>query len=167
MGGSTTYRLAIGAFQTSDALDASIMDLFASGLTTRDLCLIGTRQAFQDIVHEPADYAFHERSALLRARPLKPLAVKAGDLELLATSGAAQRALLPEAGHNGRGLLLTGFVGSLDHVDELTQELRRHAIALLVSAPTLALQQRSSRILLRHSHHAVQTHEFTSSPPAP
>jgi hypothetical protein len=39
--------------------------------------------------------------------------------------------------------------------------MRQRAIVLLVSAPDSGLQHRSSRILLRHSAHTVQTHEFT------
>jgi hypothetical protein len=42
-----------------------------------------------------------------------------------------------------------------------TDDIGEGAIALLVSAPDPILQHRSSRILLRHSAHTVQTHEFT------
>ena len=39
--------------------------------------------------------------------------------------------------------------------------MRRDAIVLLVCAKDAALQNRSSRILLRHSTQSVQTYEFT------
>lgn len=156
-----TIRLAIGAFYEAQNLDQAIADLFADGLTTRELCLAGTRQAFQDIVHAPPQQAFQERNRPLRTRPLQPLAFLSDDLQLVATSGIVLRTLLREGqgktGHTSpsSSSLLRGIC------DRLTDHLRHNAIVLVVSAPNSNLQHRSSRILLRHSEHPVQTHEFT------
>jgi hypothetical protein len=157
-----TIRLAIGVFYAPDKLDASILDLFANGLATREICLAGTRRAFQHIVHGSPGYAYHERSALLRARPLKPLNTSSDDGELLATSGIVQRTLLQEA---SRRAASTDLLWPLGSGDGLSEHVREGAIALVVCAPTPDLQHRSSRILLRHSDHTVLTHEFTSTKP--
>ena len=161
-----TIRLAIGAFYAPDKLDASILDLFANGLATREICLAGTRRAFQHVVYGSSGYAYHERSALLRARPLQPLTISSDDRQLLATSGIVQRTLLQEASRRTAGAASTDLLWLLGNGAGLTEHLRAGAIALVVCAPTPDLQHRSSRILLRHSDHTVLTHEFTSAKPA-
>ena len=44
---------------------------------------------------------------------------------------------------------------------DLTEHIRKGAVVLGVSANDFGQQRQSTRILLRHSSHRVQTHEFT------
>lgn len=45
--------------------------------------------------------------------------------------------------------------------DDLTEHIRNGAVVLGVSCNDFDQQRQSTRILLRHSSHRVQTHEFT------
>jgi len=45
--------------------------------------------------------------------------------------------------------------------NDLTSYIRNGAVVLGVSSNTLDQQRQSTRVLLEHSSHRVQTHEFT------
>ena len=150
------FRLAIGVFHEPARLESAISDLFANNFAARDMCLVGTRQAFGRLL--PMPVAEPGRAHLTgQLQPLSPLA---DDPEVVATAGDLLSTLLSHArwqdGTNTpRSSPLQELLArSSDHIGH-------GAIALLVSAPDPALQHRSSRILLRHSAHTVQTHEFT------
>lgn len=160
---SSTIRLAIASFAEPRPLDAALVDLLRSGLSTAELCLIGTCKAFETIVLRPAAFRYDDASAPLRARPLKPIVSAKEVPQLLATAGAMQLAFYQDAAWS---VPKSGLLGSGGYSGGLADLLRRHSIALLVSPTTSALHQRSSRILLRHSPHIVQTHEFTAPKPA-
>jgi hypothetical protein len=147
------FRLAIGVFHEPERLDSAISDLFTDGFAAQDMCLVGTRPAFDHLL--PASVSELGRAQL--ASQLEPLADGA---EVVATSGDLLSTLLGHARWQ-RG---TGARGSSPLQDLLTRSsdhIADGAIALLVRAPDPARQHRSSRILLRHSAHTVQTHEFT------
>ena len=149
------FRLAIGVFHEPARLESAISDLFADNFAARDMCLVGTRQAFDRL---PAPVAEPGRAQLTgQLQPLSPLA---DDPEVVATAGDLLSTLLSHARWQGgantpRSSPLQELLArSSDHIGH-------GAIALLVSAPDPLLQHRSSLILLRHSAHTVQTHEFT------
>lgn len=159
-----SFRLAIGVFHEPDGLDGAISDLFADNFAARDICLVGTRKAFDRLL--PASVGESGRAQLTgqlfgqlfgQLQPLSPLA---DDPEVVATAGDLLSTLLSHAKWQGgantplASPLHELLARSCDHIGH-------GAIALLVSAPDPLLQHRSSRILLRHSAHTVQTHEFT------
>jgi hypothetical protein len=124
------------------------------------MCLAGTRAALGGVMH-PASLAFPALSRSLDYRNLHTLHSLTEDTDVVATGGALLQKLLEEAAWSaGKRELTTSwllpdlFAGFTDH-------LRKNAVALLVSATDSRQQHRSSRILLRHSAHTVQTHEFT------
>jgi hypothetical protein len=164
---SNTFRLAIGVFYELPRLEGAIADLRADGVGTTQMCLTGTRPSIDALGHArglpPATAGNAAASLTGQLQALMPLA---SELELFATNGQLLDALLEHtrADENSHAaarhwLLPDLFAG-------LTTHLQAGAVALLVSAPEIGLQRRSSRILLRHSAHTVQTHEFAPRPAA-
>jgi hypothetical protein len=150
------FRLAIGVFHEPERLESAICDLFADNVDARDMCLVGTRQAFDRLL--PASVAELGRAQL--AGQLQPLSPLAADPEVVATSGDLLSTLLRHAEWQG-GTSTLGSSPLQELLARSSDHIGHGAIALLVSAPDPLLQHRSSRILLRHSAHTVQTHEFT------
>ncbi len=155
------FRLAIGLLQERQRLEEALADLFADGLGVSDMCLVGTRQAFDRLMPGPRAGESGE-GLLAQFHALLPLAE---DQEVVATSGPLLHALLSNAKWQSDGpsrmsrILPQLLARSSEHID-------KGAIALLVRAPDPLLLHRSSRVLLRHSAHTVQTHEFTPTPRA-
>ncbi len=90
-------------------------------------------------------------------QPLSPLAE---NQDVVATSGDLLHTLLNYARqHGSAGAPRTSPLQEL--LAQSSDHIGHGAIALLISAPDPLLHHRSSRILLRHSAHTVQTHEFT------
>ena len=52
-----SFRLAIGVFHEPQRLEGAIADLFADNFTVRDICLVGTRRAFDALIPAPASPA--------------------------------------------------------------------------------------------------------------
>jgi hypothetical protein len=154
------FRLAISVFDEPQRLEGAITDLFADNFDERDMCLVGTRQAFDRLMPMSAGAAVPKPSRALLAGQFQPLSPLTENQDVVATSGDLLRTLLSHAKWHGGARTPRSFplqellARSSDHIG-------RGAIALLVSAPDPLLQHRSSRILLRHSAHTVQTHEFT------
>jgi hypothetical protein len=153
-------RLAIGVFHEPERLEGAITDLFADNFTARDMCLVGTRRAFDTIIPAPASPAVPDPRTLL-SQQLQTILPPVQDQELVATSGELLGMLLRHAkwSMGASTLSSSGLLPEL--LGKSTDDIGEGAIALLVSAPDPILQHRSSRILLRHSAHTVQTHEFT------
>jgi hypothetical protein len=156
---SDRFRLAIGLFNEPQLLETAIVDLKADGVALGQMCLAGTRTSVDGLIASlPAPASRVATRQLLDELHALPVAV--GNLDLVATDGELLHLLLQHtkaqetdhaSPHNWR--LPDLFAG-------LTSHLRTGAVALLVSAPDVGAQRRSSRILLRHSAHTVQTHEF-------
>lgn len=148
--GKEIFRLASGIFYESPRLGRAIGDLIAGGFRRREMCLAGTRDALGSAKALPVP-----------PRQLRPLYPLAPNVEVMGTSGVLLRKLLREASwregesHLASAWLLPELFG------RFTDHIRENAIVLLVSAPDPALQLQGSRILLRHSVHTVQTHEFS------
>jgi hypothetical protein len=79
----------------------------------------------------------------------------------MGTSGALLRTLLKQASwREGAGKLDSAWLLP-ELFGRFSDHIRRNAVVLVISAPDPGLLQAGSRILLRHSAHPVQTHEFT------
>jgi hypothetical protein len=153
-----TFRLAIGLFYEPQLLESAIADLKTDGVARGQMCLAGTRASVDGLLASlPAS---SRQVAAKLSGELHVLPAGVGSIDLVATDGELLHLLLQHTkvqetdrvpAHNWR--LPDLFAG-------LTSHLRAGAVALLVSAPDIAAQRRGSRILLRHSAHTVQTHEF-------
>jgi hypothetical protein len=158
---ANTFRLASGVFYDHRKLESALSELHAEGFGRGDLCLAGRRKALEELVQQRTSLIASLTGKSLTGRQLRPLYPLPGNIEVVATSGNLLRKLMREATwRSGEQQLLCAWL-----VPELlggfAEHMRQSAIALLVSAPDAILQNRSSRILLRHSAHTVQTHEFT------
>jgi hypothetical protein len=151
-----SFRLAIALFHEPERLESAIADLFADNFPTRDMCLVGTRQAFDRLPPAPAG-ASGRAQLTGQLQSLSPLA---DGLEVVATAGDLLSTLLSHAKWQG-GANMPRSSPLQELLARSSDHISHGAIALLVSAPDPQLQHRSSRILLRHSAHTVQTHEFT------
>ena len=160
---SNSFRLAIGVFYEPVRLESAITELHADSLSAHELCLAGTRRAFETLEQTASSLPSTSYKALV-AKQLQPLAPLIESAEMVATAGDLLRALLEHAKTNERNSPFAKFWRLPEIFGSLTEELRDGAIALLVSAPDPDQQRRTSQILLRHSAHTVQTHEFTPRP---
>jgi hypothetical protein len=161
-----TFRLASGVFYEPRKLGSAIAELHADGFTRRDMCLAGTREALGSVMQQTATPPLSLIGKALNYRQLRPLYPLLDDVEVVATSGALLRKLLKEAAWSGTEQEQSSSWLLPDLFGRFTDHMRQSAIVLLVSAPDSNLQHRSSRTLLRHSAHTVQTHEFTPARPA-
>jgi len=155
------FRLAIGVFHEPQRLEAALTDLFDNHFAVGDICLVGTRHAFDRLMPVSASAAAPQSSRTLLAAPFQPLLPLGETQEIVATPGQLLDTLLSHAkgrdhakARRSPALLQELLAQSSDHI-------LQGAVALLVSAPDPFRQHRSSHILLRHSAHTVQTHEFT------
>ncbi len=154
-----TFRLAIGVFYEPLRLESAIGDLHTDGVPAPHMCLAGARQAIDGLAL-PAPGG----GATLLTGQLRPLPLTDYP-QLVATDGRLLHTLLEHTKPDQQGPAL-GYSWLLpDLFAGLTDHLRAGAVALLVSAPDTGVQRRNSRILLRHSAHTVQTHEFAPRRP--
>ena len=154
--GAATFRLASGIFYRTPPLGHAIGDLLGSGFKQREMCLAGTREAL----------ASAKTGSQSAPRQLRPLYMLSEDVEVMGTSGVLLRKLLKEATwRDGVNALDTAWLLP-ELLGRFSDHIRGNAVVLLVSAPDPGLLQSGSRILLRHSTHPVQTHEFTLARPA-
>lgn len=156
-----TFRLASGVFYEPRKLESAIAEFHADGFTRRDMCLVGTREALGSIVQQTSRPVLSLIGKTLDYRRLRPLYPLFDNAEVVATSGVLLRKLLKEAAWSDREQELSSSWLLPELFGRFTDHIRQKAIVLLVSAPDSGLQHRSSRILLRHCAHTVQTHEFT------
>lgn len=161
-----TFRLASGVFYEPPKLESAVADLHANGFTRRDMCLAGTREALSGIIRPGADFPVVGGTLdYRRVRPLYPLVDNA---EVVASNGILLRKLLRQANWRLGERELSSSWLLPDLFSRFSEHMRKNAVVLLVSAGDSNLQHRSSRILLKHSAHTVQTHEFTPMrPPEP
>jgi hypothetical protein len=157
---SNMFRFAVGLFDESGDLASALSEL-GNGTILAETCMVGTPAAMQHFAAGSEEI----RSSI---GELKALASDLANLELVATDGRLLDTLLdygkpPPDGADGgastHSWLLPDLFGGL------AEHLRRGAVALFVSAPDFGRQRRASRVLLRHTAHTVQTHEFTARRP--
>lgn len=163
-----TCRLAVGIFDEPAALRYAMAELRAAGFAERELCLAGQRRAFDALGDAAAGDSIgpdsQPHAKLLRAE-LSRLGEAGAGRNIVVSSGELPQMLLRHAQSNRKAS--TGPSSLMaDMCERTTEHMRRGAIVLLAAARDTAQQNRSSRILLRHSTHSVQTYEFTprSSP---
>ena len=154
---SNMFRFAVGVFYESSNLVSALNEL-GNGAILAETCMVGTPSAMQD-------FAADSETVRSRAGEFKVLGSDLASFDLVATDGQLLNTLLdygrpPNDGVAPRhGWLLPDLFGGL------AEHLRSGAVALFVSAPDFGRQRRASRVLLRHTAHTVQTHEFTARQP--
>jgi len=145
-----TIRLVSGVFYEIAPLRRGIDSLAASGFRRRDMCFIGTRTALAGLHAGVAE----------APRKLRAVNVLWGEIEVMGTSGVLLEKLEKVAQRENESRfhsdgLLSGLFA------KFTEHIRRNAVVLTVSAADPGSLQSGSLILLQHSAHPVQTHEFT------
>jgi hypothetical protein len=154
-----TFRLASGVFYEPAKLTSAITDLHANGFTRRNMCVAGTRDALELVMQRAGSTL--PALATLDYRRVWPLYSQVDDVEVVATNGALLRKLLEKSARSYGDPASTSSWLLPDLFTRYSDHMRRNAVVLLVNAADSAQQHSSSRILLRHSAHPVQTHEFT------
>ncbi len=159
-----SYRLAIAALEVPDPVRHAIDELCANDVSTHQLCLAGkpgtveTMRSTLSGKQSPADGAL----SLLLA--VEPFDMVGNTMPIVATSGRLLTTLA-----NSTVLSIAGTTNGncwLPH--DMRSRLFDRMIsgdALLMAGP-LSREQwiMSTRVLLRHSRHPVQSHEFMKAP---
>ncbi|KAB2920719.1 MAG: hypothetical protein F9K29_00120 [Hyphomicrobiaceae bacterium] len=155
------FRLAIGIFYEAAKLESVMAELRADGFTLQDVCLVGTAAALNAAREHATGTQAADGMAALDSASMQTLDCRLEGMDIVATQGPLIQSLVETRrfGHPSRRSWL-----QQELCDRLAGHVRKGAIAVLVSVRSAVSQQRCSRILLRHSSHAVQTHEFTLSP---
>ena len=157
-----TCRLAVGVFDAPHDLEAALAELSTNGFTAQEICLAGKRQVLNRVLRGPQQNLPQDKKLLTsqRAFSLHRLGIDGDDGEFVATSRGILRTMLDKSNApKSAAAPSASFWPDLCH--RMALYMRRDAIVLLVSAKDATLQNRSSRILLRHSTQSVQTYEFT------
>lgn len=155
-----TYRLSIGAFSDPGPLSAALRDLSGQGMSIASLCLIGPRDVLLDNgwwhgLGTP-DAPFRSLHASIRAMP------GLFDLQSCAvTTGALFDEVFETSVSRCDGLSTCPAWFSEAQYSRLLSNIRSGRVVLLVSSESPHQQDASTRSLLRHSQHGVQTHDFT------
>lgn len=150
--------LTVGVFETSLALDHAIEDLHAEGFGAREMCLVGTSAAFEDMVHAPFKPLMPRSGKPLHQRTRHLLPWLSDDLKILGTSGILLRTLLAQATAERDEHVAPSNRLIQELREKLGSHLEEDAIALLVSASDHHHQNQASRVLLRHSVQTVQSY---------
>lgn len=153
---SNMFRFAVGVFYESRNLASALGELGTDGGILAETCIVGTPAAMRDFADKS------EPVASCMGGKLKALPLDHAGFELVATDGQLLQTLLDyggaptDGGPSAHSWLLPDLFGGL------AEHMRAGAVALFVSAPDFGRQRRTSRVLLRHTAHTVQTHEFTA-----
>lgn len=158
-----TYRLAIGLFGDHPPLFRALDDLSGHGLAADCLCLIGRRERMNPDHIEGFDQSASQKNGHLFAGarevhglfPPAQCAASAGRL----FDDLCEPLSFPVAGQERYPMWLTS-----GQYERLSIHVLEGGLVLIVSSATPSQQDSSSRILLRHSQHGVQTHDFTVRP---
>lgn len=162
VGGDNTLLLAVGVFDAQPDFEQALEDLHCEGFNAREMCLLGTRAAFADLVKKPARPFLPRSGKPLHQRERFELPWLLSDLDLRGTSGILLRTLAAQAtAENERRLSASScFIDDLG--EKLGPLLADDALAVLVNATDAAHQSQGARVLLRHSMHPVQTYAVRS-----
>lgn len=156
-------RLAIATFLASDHLVEAIEELERAGFGRDQVCLVGlekTLEGLQPLAAKKPGGLFADLVATTASS--EPSLMQSGDGFVLVACGPLwQRIGTPESGGVGR-IVVGGWMDPTTRVD-LTRLISAGAFVVSVNSATVDQQRRSARILLSHSSHRVQTHEFTTN----
>lgn len=158
-----TYRLAIGLFGDHPPLFRALDDLSGQGLAADCLCLIGRLErmspekigGFDRETSQKNGHLFAGAREVHGLFPPAPCAASAGRL----FDDLCEPLSFPVAVPERYPMWLTS-----SQYERLSVHVFEGGLVLIVSSATPAQQDASSRILLRHSQHGVQTHDFTVRP---
>lgn len=159
-GEATTFRLAIGLFGEIAPLISALSALSTHGVMPRNLCLVGLTHTVRaalcskDCDQSAADLRSFVEHTQERQSPFGGLTCAVGNGGFPAHLCAACFSAPASAGTHLGWLSAPQSKRLQDHLDS-------NGLVLIVSSETPAGQDASSRILLKHSKHGVQTHDFT------
>jgi len=147
-----TFRLAIGLFSDAAPLRDALSVMSDQGLASQNYCLVGTQGDDSENANFSNDCLAGYFS---RARSHVGFACRAA-IDRAPSALCASCIAAPLTGNAPASWWLSPVQSQrlLDH-------LRSGGLILIVSSRTPAEQDATSRILLRHSKHGVQTHDFT------
>lgn len=160
--GDGRLLLAVGVFDAQPPFEQALGDLHSEGFNAREMCLLGTREAFADLVKKPARPLLPRSGKPLYQRQRYDLPWLLDDLALQGTSGILLRTLVAQAVAERDRRVSPAACFMEDLGDKLGPHLAADAVALLVNATDPAHQSQGARVLLRHSMHPVHTYAVTS-----
>lgn len=159
-------RLAIATFLSRDHLVEAIDELDRAGFGGDQVSIVGLDQTLKVL----APLAASKPGSLLAdlyhtTASAEPSLMYTGDGFVLVVSGPLWQAIggtesSIDRGSDGGRIVVGAWMDPATRT-ELTRLISAGAFVLAVSADTVDQQRRSARILLSHSSHRVQTHEFT------
>ena len=154
--GATRFRLSILAFDDPAGLWQAIGNLFDSGLTAGQLCLLGRPEMLDQLKMpdgSPGQIASENKRLLSTSDTQVRLD---GTASLAARYGSDIGVLLERSGPTA-----DSFAWMQDELSQkLANQAEAGAIILLVSAATAEQHAASARVLLKHGRNSLQTHEF-------
>lgn len=162
-------RLAIATFLSRDHLVEAIDELDRAGFGGDQVSLVGLEQTLKVLAPLAAAKPGSLLADLYRTTAAsEPSLMYTGDGFVLVASGQLWQTIgqsesagsAPDRSSDGGRIVVGAWMDPAART-ELTKLISAGAFVLAVSADTVDQQRRSARILLSHSSHRVQTHEFT------
>lgn len=153
-----SYRLAIAILSETDALSPTILELVEIGFSHDQLNVAALAPTWSRIATSPRPAEPGQEHLVLLVARLQPL--RLGGHPLLVTPGPLCEAIKQETGGQASNPELVAWMSPTLRID-LIQHIRDGAVILCANAASVQQQLSSTRTLLRHTSHRVQTHEFT------
>lgn len=158
-------RVAIAALEVPDELRQALGELSANNFTAKDLCLAGSPATIERAHTALADLPRLDQDFAPLMRNVEPLAIGPVDVPLVATS---DRLLTWLKGSNADNLFNPGGrCWLLPHLRQGLVDRLKAGDVMLLAGPLASSRDLTlgTRILLRHSRHPVQSHEFARQRP--
>lgn len=157
------FRLAIGLFSEAQPLWHVLSDLSGQGIDAHSLCLVGQPHSLRPEFLLAKGYEPHQA--------FRSLFEDLWDLDGVFDDAACKVSagpLVEDLWGSASGEVSGAVPGWLSDVQRrrLRDHLANGVLVLVVSSESPSQQDASCRILLRHSQHGVQTHDFSIQPAA-
>ncbi len=158
--GADKKRLAIAVFDRGDCLCRALADLGGVGITREQLgiaALAPTLVRLQNGAWCVGSACGDIADAVAR---VETTPARVDDQFVVVTRNSLWQKLQCFGAAASEALITANWM-TLKLRNDLTDHIRKGAVVLGVSANDFDQQRQSTRILLQHSSHRVQTHEFT------
>lgn len=154
-------RLAIATFLDTDNLAEAVEELERAGFGRDQVCLIGLERTVERLLAVAAAKSATLLSDLIAtSASAEPSLMQSSDGFVLVACGPQWQHIGSASGTDSGRIVVGGWMDPATS-SELTRLIGAGACVLSVNSDTVDQQRRSARILLSHSSHRVQTHEFT------
>ena len=158
--GAVKTRFAIAAFDNGENLLEALAELMERGLERQQIGIVARASVLVNLERNVELGRPNYTGAASIIADVESTSARIDDDVILVTRNSFWQSVSSFLFQASNGLVAAHWM-TPQLRDDLAGYIRNGAIILGVSADTLDQQRQSTRVLLEHSSHRVQTHEFT------